>query len=135
MISSCWAIFASMLTTWPLIGIVWRPVIGIGIFPTQQSGSHPILLRRWINSMTVDTANGGVQCQHERLRRRNGRDSLTHRTRDYRGRTVDVQILGEKLGLYTLAHGQPLIGITAQVKTAPHEIQLMAGDGSAACDD
>jgi hypothetical protein len=52
-------------------------------------------------------------------------------SRQYRGRSVDVQILGEDLGVFAMAHNQPLIGITAQVKNGPREIEVMAGDGSA----
>jgi hypothetical protein len=50
-------------------------------------------------------------------------------SRHYRGQAVEVQILGENLGVYSIAHGQPLMGITAE-KT-PAEIEVMTGDSSA----
>jgi hypothetical protein len=49
-------------------------------------------------------------------------------SRHYRGQLVEVQILGENLGVYSIAHGQPLMGITAE-KT-PGEIEVMTGDSS-----
>jgi hypothetical protein len=49
-------------------------------------------------------------------------------SRHYRGQAVEVQILGENLGVYSIAHGQPLMGITAE-KT-PGEIEVMTGDSS-----
>jgi nucleotide-binding universal stress UspA family protein len=52
-------------------------------------------------------------------------------SRHYRGLPVDVQILGDNLGLYALAQGQPLIGITAQLNNPPHDIELIAGDSLA----
>ena len=50
-------------------------------------------------------------------------------SRHYRGQAVDVQILGENLGVYSIAHGQPLMGITAE-KT-PVEIEVLTGDSTA----
>jgi precorrin-6B methylase 2 len=52
-------------------------------------------------------------------------------SRHYRGRPVHVQIMGENLGVYSIARSQPLIGITAQNKVGPCEIEVMAGDPAA----
>jgi hypothetical protein len=52
-------------------------------------------------------------------------------SRHYRGRPVDVQILGENLGLYALAQGQSLVGITAQLNNPPHDVEIIAGDALA----
>jgi len=52
-------------------------------------------------------------------------------SRHYRGRPVQVQILGENLGVYSIAKSQPLIGITAQNKVGPREIEIIAGDTTA----
>jgi len=52
-------------------------------------------------------------------------------SRHYRGRPVQVQIMGENLGVYSIARGQPLMGITAQTKVDPREIELIAGDTAA----
>jgi precorrin-6B methylase 2 len=52
-------------------------------------------------------------------------------SRHYRGLPVQVQILGENLGVYSIARSQPLIGITAQNKVGPPEIEVIAGDTTA----
>jgi precorrin-6B methylase 2 len=52
-------------------------------------------------------------------------------SRHYRGRPVQVQIMGEKLRVYSIARSQPLIGITTQDKAGPCEIEVIAGDTTA----